>query len=436
MIKFLSLLCSLAYVWALVLSMKRTRGFAIGPIFLLVFGGVIMTRPMIAAISDDFDVAAGSWMYWGVVPDDVLVRSLILILIFLLAFVFVLSFFRPRNVVERTNNRVLEQVSVFFLVASAPLYAYRGYLLMSAIADAGYFATFTGEVQTPFIVNIGYAIFQVSYLTFLAAVPDRASFKRVTIFFLILSASSLGSGQRTEFVSAVLFTYWAGLHLGLYEFKLRRVSLMAVPLLFVSIVINAWRLGVGINESFAESVLSFFWGQGVTIFTIFGLVENRTLFSPFEGFFFPNKFLVCDLGPYLTGQFCANNVATVKLSGLWWQRLSYILDPEKFLEGGGLGGNVVSSLYLMFNFENFALSATMLGISASVFFWLLIRSGKLQRGGVFANIYFIYLMQVMTFLPRAALDALIPHIRYMIALAFIVVIYQIAKIFRRRSPAP
>jgi hypothetical protein len=309
---------------------------------------------------------------------------------------------------------------------TAPIYIYRGWIVFNGISESGYLATFTGDVKAPFMVNIGVAIFQVSYYFFLASFPKRRQFYLVSVLFLIASISSLGTGQRTELVTSVLFVIFISYFYNYNVFSFIKLIPIGLALIVLSITINAIRFGDDPISAIYVGLIDFLWGQGITLFTLIGSLEHAKEFSTFEGLFFVNKLISCDIAPYFTGEFCNNSLAVTRVTGIWWQKLTYILDPVKFAEGGGLGGSIIPSLYLMFNLNEFYVSALILFVS-TYYFWKFVSmfQSAAFSSKLYLRVYSLFFLNAVIFIPRAGLDSLIPHPRLLLMAIFIGFVYVI-----------
>lgn len=431
MIYNLSLIAIFLYVALFLLSVKDIKRSPILPIFLITFGFVLMSRVFIGVIFPDFDISLGTWIYWGAAPVEFVEKSIVLIDIFLVSTIFFVVKNSRAAVppgVNRNNITYLTTFSVVCMALTAPVYIYRGWTVFNGISESGYLATFTGDVKAPLIVNIGVAIFQVSYYFFLASFPNRRKFYFVSVLFLIASISSLGTGQRSELVTSVLFVIFISYFYNYNVFSLKKLIPIGLVLIVLSIAINAIRFGDDPINAIYLGLIDFLWGQGITLFTLIGSLEHAKEFSTFEGFFFANKIISCDIAPYFTGEFCNNSLAVANVTGIWWQRLTYILDPIKFAEGGGLGGSVIPSLYLMFNLSDFYMSVLMLFISTYCF-WKIVQifQSAAYSSKLYVRVYSLFFLNAIIFIPRAGLDSLIPHPRLLLMALFIGFLYVIFK---------
>jgi hypothetical protein len=397
-------------------------------LFWITFGVFILSRPIISLIDSDYDLDVGTWMYWGVVPEYIIEQSLILIAVFILAFILVSMFIKKNHKIylEKFNPNLM-WASILSMVLSFPLYIYRSYSVFDQMQESGYLATFTSDIKTPLFLNIGMGVFQISYYFFLSSFPPKKYFYRVSILFLIVILFSLGTGQRTEFASILIFTYWSGYFLKFYQFSIIKIAGIFASLAFLSILVNALRLGIDVNSSsYVTEAFNFLWGQGVSIFSLFGVIENNKIFLPYEGWLFVNKFIACDFLPYINGDNCNNGFLVSTIPGIWWQKLSYYLDQNLFLTGGGLGGNIISSIYLLFNSDYFILNLTAFLFFSIIFFALLYGSDVFYRSNkIILKVYFFYLIQILLFLPRAGFDIFIPHPRMLISTLIVLIIYLI-----------
>ena len=218
----------------------------------------------------------------------------------------------------------------------------------------------------------------------------------------------------------MLFVIFISYFYNYNAFSLKRLIPIGLALITLSIAINAIRFGDDPIDAIYLGLIDFLWGQGITLFTLIGSLEHAKEFSTFEGLFFANKLISCDIAPYFTGEFCNNSLAVANVTGIWWQKLTYILDPIKFSEGGGLGGSVIPSLYMMFNLNEFNMAALILFIS-SYYFWkiVVIFQSVAHSSKLYARVYSLFFLNAIIFIPRAGLDSLIPHPRLFLMALFI-----------------
>ncbi len=440
MTEIISVLISMLYIYILLLSIKHHKRLPILFYFLITFGLSIVSRPFISALVPGFDLGFGSWIYWGSAPEVIVQESLVLIFVFLVATICFTKFgideFRQFDVTLHANM-VLEKVSLVCLFLFIPIYVWKGYYLWDGITNDGYMATYTGDVKAPLWSNIGSAIFQMSYYFFLASFPKRRKFYLVTTLYILAVGASLGSGQRGEFVTTILFVMFISVFFGYNKFSVVKVGFIGLMLLIVSVIVDALRSGRNPLSSLIMDISLFAWNQGVTFFTIVGLLENRDQFGYFEGLLFLNKLLSCDIAPYTTGEFCNNSAVVTNIPGIWWQKLTYILDPVIFESGGGLGGSIVSALYLIFNSPYFVFSMAVFFVSC-LFFWRMINYFhlKAKSAPLLIRVYFLYALHATIFIPRASLDYLIPHPRLIISAIVIFSLYVLVKSLAPSSRIP
>lgn len=425
----LSVISVSVYMLLFFLSLKRIAAIPIMPMFLISFGVVIMSRPVIGIFFPEFNIGFGTWVYWGDAPEEYVRQSLLLIIVFLMATVFFYFLNSKVSIIksnEEKTDLLLQKISLWLLMLSFPVYIYRGIFLWNGIEENGYLSTFTGEIKPPLYVNFGTAVFQLAYYFFLSSRPRLKTFYYVSFLYLVAAISSLGTGQRTEFVTSVLFFLFVSYFYNYNRFSFKKIIILGGALVLTSMVVNAFRLNESPVDALKLGLIEFFWGQGNTFFTLVGTLENRSQFNTFEGLFFPNKLISCDLMPYFTGEFCNNSVSAASTVGVWWQKLTYILDPDLFGQGGGLGGSIIPSLYLIFNFEDFYLSLFFFFIVSLIFWKFVVFLHDVNDSKVYMRVYKLFALNSIIFIPRGGLDALIPHPRFLIVGFFIYLIYAIA----------
>lgn len=400
--------------------------------FILSFGFFYLTRFPIYLYSEQFDFTVGSWIYWGKAPDAAVQKSLMLIETFLLA---ILAFKTGKIITNSYKENVpLFQISTIILLLSAPFYLIKNYMVYTQIGALSYLDTFTGDIKAPFIVNIFSGMFQVSILTLLTAYPNKRKFYLILVPMSLIVMTSLGTGQRTEFLLYTILILYYLRRRGFFEISVIKLLGIFFLLMFISVKVNIWRMGSD-SGNFLSELLLLYWGQGATLFTVFGVQEYPEIFNPFEGWFFWNKFISCDILPYFNGEFCHNGEVAANTIGIWWQKLSYFLDPVQFQKGAGLGGSLISSIYLLFNTGFFLLDIGMFFIFCYLFIWIseYISSNRLKS--VTAVTYQMFFCSMLFFSSRAGLDTFIPHPRMIVSFLCILLLYHLFKNISEKNEA-
>ena len=423
------------YLIAISISLTKFKSYPLIALFLLTFFLFISSRPTIAltGLIDNYDLQEGGWFYSGRASEDTVIKTLLLISIFLALSIIVMLIKNPvviKSMPSKVNGvlfkqrheKTLQDVSLIILYISAPLYAYRCFLIYKAITLTAVYDLYTGAIQIPFILNFSMAIFQVCFIVFISTRPNKKLFIYNSLFYLAICSLSLSTGQRTEFMCAVLFIYWAGCHFGFFKLSIINLAIYSIPLIAVSIIVNNIRNDISSDFLSIDGFLDFLWGQGVTIYTIYGIIDFNYAFGNNDGLYFINKLISCDIMPALTSNYCVNGEIVAAQIGIWWQKLAYLLDPILFESGAGLGGSVIGSLYIMFNYQSFFLSMVLFSLSSTLFIIFILNLSKLEKWGTLSKIYFFYAVNITFFIPRAGFDSYIPHPRMLIATLFILLL--------------
>lgn len=418
-----SILVTLLFFVTLFITYRaRNKSSGIGLFVLIILGIVNISRYILAIFLPEVDILQGSWIFWGEVSNQAFIKTTLCLSAVLIGILFnELIYKKPILKPKYKSNFNLLVTSYLVLMIGSISLIYRSLKVKSFIETDGYLATFTSSLDLPTYINIGIALPHVAFYSFIASNPSKKHFIIFASLYLAVLASSLATGQRTEFMIASLLVIWSGFYLG-YIQKLHRFLPLGFVFVFLAIFINSWRLDEQHDYLGVIEFMMFFWGQGVTLLVNFGLFENEELFFFGEGWFFVNKFISCDIAPYFTGNYCIGETAA-NVSGVWWQKLSHTLDSQTFYLGGGLGGSMVGSLYLLFNSGILFLDVIVLALTSFFFMRLSYNIVSSASRGHIRALFATFFMHQLIFFPRAGLDIFIPHPRVIFGFMVLIIIY-------------
>ncbi|MBX9998583.1 O-antigen polysaccharide polymerase Wzy family protein [Priestia aryabhattai] len=274
-----------------------------------------------------------------------------------------------------------------------------------------YYSNYTSKL--PFIFSGMASIYYISLYVFLSTLPSKKTAYPVIGMSIFNAILSLGFGQRNGFVLDILIII---IYLTLRNRIVKKerskdywitkkqvfIILCLLPIV-ISILFNIGnqRLGkAGPNLSTSEKVQEFFTTQGGSIQVIAYGYEYKDKI--------PQKDTIYTLGP-LTTYFSQNIVSRTIFgfedldknlldkatkSSLYSPALSYLLFPDGYLQGKGMGSSYIAELYQDFGYFGIAIGSLFLGIILGV-----CDGFPVKRWWSFALLLFV--TKEIIYLPRA-----------------------------------
>jgi hypothetical protein len=431
-----SILVSFVYIATFLrVWISKNNTAAVGLFVVVMLGIVNVSRYALGLVMPGEDLMRGSWFFWGEVSDEAFLHSSLALIVVLLAICLNDATFRTKSPPPYQRAGAASQniflVSWLLLVLGVVASAYRSFLVRDFIADNGYLATFSGSANVPFLINIFIALPHCCFYAVVASRPGKVGFFSYAGIYLLGLVFTLQTGQRTEFMVGLLLVLWSAFYLGHVRGFLKFIPL-GIGMVILAILVNNWRLGLPATEIDFLEFLMFFWGQGVSLLISYGFFENRESFYAFEGWLFLNKLVSCDILPYITGNYCVGDVAA-QVPGVWWQKLSYILDAETYNEGGGLGGSMVVSFYLLFNSNLLYLNLFVLLFTAFYFMRISYTIVLTTSPSFIKRFFAVFFMHKLIFFARAGLDVFVPHPREILAMSLFVFALSLVNLLAKQQ---
>ena len=323
------------------------------------------------------------------------------------------------------------------------VYAYE---LIQAVVSGGFYETFLSHNSSlpRFLVKFS-ETYEVAFYTYLATMPSKRK-SVLPIFLFILEGFLMAlAGRRSNFVLNILiiFIYFCirslpkekgNKWLGKFELGL---GLSSIPLLMgLMTIIGYLRAGVNRSLGFINSVLDFFYSQGVSA-NVIGyakiyeskIPDNIYTFGPIFEFIHSRITRPLRGMPGFVGQ-----TRERALNGfLFSHAISYIIMPDLYLKGHGYGSSFVAELFYDFSYIGVFAGSIVYGAIIYIFYYTICNS----------NYIFVIFSMLMTksilFAPRAAflsiiVDAFTP--RNIIAVIIIILMAKLLHfILKQNTPS-
>ena len=213
-------------------------------------------------------------------------------------------------------------------------------------------------------------LFYFAYYALLSTMPKKSEIKMPTILFLIIALLTILTGARGNTVIAVMIVSMYFIYRELHGRKINNtkyewvkrwyiyLAMVLTPLIIAFLsAYSSIRSGVDINDfNLFSEIMQFFHDQGGSV-NIIGYVkyyENQLPSTNISYFFGPIISFISNgfLGSLFTGkEFEINNLIQTALFGNnLGATITYIIMPENYLIGIGLGTQYIAEVYIDFGY--------------------------------------------------------------------------------------
>ena len=347
---------------------------------------------------------------------------------------------KGRGAVRRSATvPIIRQISVAVLLVSSLAFFY---MLAHTILDVhryGYLGSFTQteDKNVPALLSRLSMFFTPSFAVFLATLPDRKQMKLPLAVYGIYMLASLFTGRRNTFVcEALMIVIYFVLRDTLRKkdrrlLKKHTVFWAVIALLAAMYVLElvaelraGWAVG---SKDLFSSLVSFVYSQGASFRVVIQTVNNwdmidhstawQFLFYPFEMFFHNFTFTRTAFG--LTPIVETQSAAFVQTTHNFAHYITYLVDPGRYLAGGGFGTSYVAEGYVAYGFCGVAAVSAMVGVVLRFFGSMLTRSWVIVACGLIALKDFVYI-------PRNFAFSWVPDVFNLTYLCFYIAVYLLA----------
>nr|WP_319488366.1 O-antigen polysaccharide polymerase Wzy family protein [uncultured Caproiciproducens sp.] len=312
-------------------------------------------------------------------------------------------------------NPIIRQLSVIVLYVSSIPFFYILFNSALAVLRNGYLNSFTNASSVPSVISRLSMFFVPTFAVFLATLPNKKQIKLPLAVYGVYMLASLLTGRRNTIVTeALMLAAYFVMRDSLLE-KEKRVlkkrtvvyaggfGIIAMYLLNLQALIRA---GLETNRGLGEMLVSFIDSQGASFRVIVETVNHIDLFNPATSYlylFYPFEMFVHNnvvtktifgLSPIIEVQ----NTEFVRTTHNFGHALTYMVDPARYLSGGGFGTSYVAEAYVAYGILGVILISVMVGLIFRFFSSLLTHSWVVIAFGLIAIKNFVYIPRNFTFL--------------------------------------
>ncbi|PID82377.1 MAG: hypothetical protein CSB16_01375 [Clostridiales bacterium] len=333
------------------------------------------------------------------------------------------------------NNRI-KFISKCLYIFTYPFLIFSVIITVAYVMKNGYLSLYVGNyVKTSFIVKKIADISVVSFYFFLATMPKKKEAKPFLFLFFIYLFLSLLTGSRFDFFIGLLiiFIYYIlrnSINSEKLWFPNKYYKYLTVFLIIIVIFFtfyNFFRFGsnsIAIMKKMGplKMVTRFSYDQGVNvnipkrIFKYSDQIPDDRYYTTFSIYKFYNRNVSRITGKkFISGNSKFKALMTPSLA----DRLSYIMYPERYLNGEGGGSSYVAEVYLDFGYFGLIIANFLIVL-------LLFAINKMIRRNYLSFVLGIYMLMGLLKSPRAQTDLFLVKVldpAIWICFLFIYVIY-------------
>lgn len=310
---------------------------------------------------------------------------------------------------------MIRQLSVVVLFVSSVPFLYMVFRAGLNVLRSGYLNSFTNTVEVPSLISRLSMFFIPAFAVFLATLPDKRQIKLPLALYFIYMLSSLSTGRRTTIVTeALMLIIYFVMRDNLLPREKRllkkRTIFFAVIFGIVAIyllqLIALIRSGLSTDRDFGAMLVSFFDSQGASFRVIMQTVNHINLFDPhtsYQYLFYPFE------------RFVHNNVVTNMLFGFnpiievqnsifvqtthnYAHVITYLVDPNRYLTGGGFGTSYIAEAYVAYRMPGVIVISLIFGLIFRFFSSMLTRSWVILASCLLAVKDFVYIPRSFAFM--------------------------------------
>jgi oligosaccharide repeat unit polymerase len=311
---------------------------------------------------------------------------------------------------------IIRQLSVAVLLVSSIAFFYTLFQTVLIVLKHGYLNSFTNTTRIPSSISRLSMFFIPAFAVFLATLPNKKQMKLPLAIYGLYMVTSIFTGRRNMLVTeALMLIIYFVMRDNLLERNKRvlkkktvvYMGIMGIAAMYLLQLFAIVRAGItDANKNLGAMIVSFFDSQGASFRVVIQTVNNIHLFNPstsYQYLFYPFE------------RFVHNNVITRSLFGLtpiievqndvfvktthnYAHALTYAVDPERYLSGGGFGTSYVAEAYIAYGILGVILVSLMVGLIFRFFSSMLTRSWVAIACCLLAIKDFVYIPRSFAFI--------------------------------------
>lgn len=332
----------------------------------------------------------------------------------------------PYEQVNRKNNVFILKVVTVVTFACAVVMQL---MIVLAKKDLSYTEGYTVNIDVPTIFKIGNYLFMGMVLLLLSSNPTK--WERITallMFFVVQGGVQLLQGRRIMVAQTALFIVWYAFTFSkAYKREFRYINLVKIIFLGVGLMVLFYFVEAMRSESGGSAggllgmLKDFITSTGGSDSTIANVIDKGDLFpksaiehvfSPLKEAFTNNAVFkkVLSLFGVATPESVGQGVEYLKQTDSFEHWLSYIVSPELYVSGHGMGSSYVAEVWFVSGLGGVAVAGLCLGAIIGR-----ISTVNLQSKKVYLSAIALFFAYKLTGFPRSGLLSWFSDFIYLMA---------------------
>ena len=255
-------------------------------------------------------------------------------------FIIVLLFTQElKSRITLKNRKIYTDFGMFLFIVALPALAYKMFIQLKVILQAGYEAYYTGilkGVDYPFFTKGSGTIMTIGFLIFLISIPSKKKFLTVSSLYLMVKLLDSFKGARAIFLTQLLFIMWY--YAKVYGIKIKAktmAKLVGFTVLFSQILVSIRSKKV-FSLDLINSVYNFLFSQGVSYLVLGYTIDLKS------------KIVGSGSYPYILQGifgFKPQSAEALNTTNSLADKLTYTLNPGAYMKGEGIGSNYIAEMY-------------------------------------------------------------------------------------------
>lgn len=351
-----------------------------GSLLCLTTGVFLLGRFLVSYVFGWGDFRQADWFMVGPMDLVILSRALAAVCLFLLGAAI------GTGKLGELNTQPDPKLGVIALrmgLLLAPFAVYRMYANVSFWLSGNYLSMYLdgGPGGLPYALG-GWAI--LSVFAFLASRPARAPAWVAFMLGILLCAIETLKGARGIAMGQLIGLTWLFVSSQGIRFSLWKAVIAGLAMVMLADYVGRARFGISAADlpatGMSDSLLGFFFSQGVSLIFLVAMLENLQGFVPGIDGIRSTFALIIDNFHRLFGSLPAGQSEDfARLTASLAHRLAYMVNPEMYLSGMGMGGSAVAES-LLYSSQFGPLCA---GLVTGLILKLLFHAGRNSSAGLF-----------------------------------------------------
>lgn len=274
-------------------------------------------------------------------------------------------------------------------------------------------------------------IMPASFSIFMATLPTRKEFKKLSVPYIIYLIITLGSGQRGAFLVGLLIYFIFLMYMQQlkpneqwFNKKYFKVGIICIPFIAISAsYYNNIRFGESNEDkTVTNSFTDFFYDQGVSINVVKRAYELEESI-PKQKDYYVFEFLHSGILARILGNpvYQGNTIEHATKGGSFVHAIGYTIMGSAYLAGAGPGSSYIAELYYDFGYIGVFIGSCLYG-----YIFTLINNFK--SAGIFRRSLTIMIIGSFLFAPRAGFASFVSFLLAPTTIALLIFVFCAAQI--------